>query len=190
MPRYDPVGDLNALWAEYEDDPVFAHLRLPGINLVPGSGPADSDIMLVGEAPGATENGLRRPFSGSSGRLLDQLILLAGYRRESVYVTNVLKYRPPGNRTPTQPEIDAGRHYLRQEWAILRPNLVVAVGRVARLALLGNDKTTARAHLVTFGHGWLCHQYHPAYGLRGGPKVQKMMEREWKEMGDEFRSRR
>lgn len=189
------AGDLNAVWADYEADPAFAHLRLPGIRFVPGDGPADASVFIVGEAPGPIENGAGRPFVGPSGRVLDILIGHAGWAREAVYVTNVVKYLPPGMRTPDRAELDGGRAYLRREWGIVRPVLTVAVGRVARLALVGSTSTRTlsvapRGELHPFGEsGWFTHQYHPAYGLRKGQKMLDSMADDWKVMGDEFRER-
>lgn len=190
--RSDPEGDLSELWVEYECDPHFAHLRLPGINFVPGDGPTTAAVMIVGEAPGATENGARRPFVGASGRLLEALLNAAGWDREAVYITNTLKYRPPSNRTPTGQELEHSLPYLRQEWAIIRPVLTVAVGRVAHLALRGPTtplSATPRGQLFPLGDGgaMVASQYHPAFGMRQGPRALARMAEEWELMGKEFR---
>lgn len=186
------VEDLNELWVEYECDPAWAHLRLPGINFIPGDGPADAAVFVVGEAPGAIENGARRPFVGPSGRVLDKLLEAARWPRETVYVTNVVKYHPSGNRTPDRAEVDGARHYLRKEWSIVDPVITVAVGRVARLALMGTRSSevgrTERGALIPFGTGYFAHQYHPAFGIRNGQRMLDRMEKEWERMGNDYRA--
>ena len=102
---------------------------------VPGEGNLDSPVMFVGEAPGATEDREGRPFVGAAGQLLNAAIEAAGWRREDVYITNVVKCRPPNNRTPNQDEVAACIGYLREEIRLVRPKVIVALGNTAGEAL-------------------------------------------------------
>jgi DNA polymerase len=100
-------------------------------NLVPGEGAADASVVIVGEAPGASEDRAGRPFVGSAGRLLDRLLADAGLRREEVFITNVVKGRPPGNRDPRAEEVVHSWPWLEEQLAIVGPRLVVPLGRHA-----------------------------------------------------------
>lgn len=99
------------------------------INAVPGEGPLDSEIMFIGEAPGANEDKVGRPFVGAAGRFLDELLAAAGVSRETVYIANVLKCRPPGNRDPMPNEIEACMPYLHEQTGIVDPKVIVTLGR-------------------------------------------------------------
>jgi len=128
-----PKPDLEDIYEQVRADPFWSHLRMPGIRLVGGTGPADPEAMIIGEAPGAVENTRGLPFSGPSGGMLSQFLHLAGLSRGVVFITNTVKYRPPGNRTPTTKEIAHGAGCLRQEYlAIGSPGLVITLGVVAR----------------------------------------------------------
>lgn len=104
-------------------------------NPVPGEGPIPSRVMLVGEAPGRREDEAGRPFVGQAGKLLDRLLGLAGLSREQVYITNVVKCRPPGNRDPKQDEIDACSPYLVRQVGLVEPEIIVTLGRIAGATL-------------------------------------------------------
>jgi uracil-DNA glycosylase family 4 len=188
---------LTEIYDRVRADSFWDQLRLPGIHLVEGYGAYRPRVLLSGEAPGATENSRLRPFCGASGQALMQLMAVAGLRTEdgspdgelaaNSFITNVVKYRPPGNRTPTGSEIERGRIALRQEWATLgRPKVLVALGGTARSALVpGTTGTLGAGHPVEIGEGvtvWV--MYHPAFPLRQRslrPKVEKHWERfgEW-----------
>ena len=98
-------------------------------NAVPGVGSPDADIMLIGEGPGHHENEQGLPFVGASGKLLDELLAGIGLNREDVYITNVIKCRPPGNRDPQPEEIDVCRAYLDGQIALIDPRVIVTLGR-------------------------------------------------------------
>ena len=100
-------------------------------NGVPGEGSATARIMLIGEAPGATEDLQGRPFVGRAGQLLNELLGSVGLKREDVYITNVIKYRPPGNRDPTPEEVDACKPYLDREIKLVNPEIIVPLGNHA-----------------------------------------------------------
>src|SRR5215210_1017505 len=101
------------------------------LNLVPGEGPEDAEVMVVGEAPGRFEDEQGRPFVGRAGRLLDELLAESGLGRSEVFITNVVKARPPGNRDPTKAEVEHWMPVLEQQLALVAPRLVVPLGRHA-----------------------------------------------------------
>jgi len=96
---------------------------------VPGEGPEDARIMFIGEAPGFNEDRTGRPFVGAAGKFLDQLLKLAGLSRDQVYIGNVIKCRPPNNRDPQPDEIEACRKWLDQQIALIKPEVIVTLGR-------------------------------------------------------------
>jgi len=136
-------------------------------NMVPGEGSPTADVMFVGEAPGAREDELGRPFVGRSGQLLDELLAAAGLDREQVYITNVVKARPPGNRDPRADEVAHHMAWLELQLALIDPRLVVPLGRHA----LAHFTDGARISEV---HGTVLRErgrvlfplYHPAAALR------------------------
>ena len=105
-------------------------------NPVPGSGSVYTSVMLVGEAPGFHEDLQGKPFVGAAGKYLDQLLSIAGLKRENVYITNVLKCRPPGNREPQPNEIKACTPYLDRQIEIIEPKVIIALGNYAASYLL------------------------------------------------------
>ena len=135
--------------------------------LVPGDGPAEAAVMLVGEAPGAAEDLEGRPFVGRSGRLLFEALAAAGIAREAVYVTNVVKARPPGNRDPRADEVAHHRPWLETELALVAPRLVVPVGRHALKHFAPAAKIgEVHGRTLAAGEQTLFPLYHPAAALR------------------------
>jgi uracil-DNA glycosylase family 4 len=108
-------------------------------NLVPGEGSPTADVMIVGEAPGASEDKQGRPFVGRAGRFLDDLLAQAGMAREDVYITNVVKARPPGNRDPRASEVEHHLPWLEQQLALVRPRVVIPLGRHALAHFAPNE---------------------------------------------------
>ncbi|MEO8738857.1 MAG: uracil-DNA glycosylase [Casimicrobiaceae bacterium] len=146
---------------------------------VPGVGDARAEWMFVGEAPGAEEDAKGEPFVGQAGKLLDNMLLALGMRRtKQVYIANVLKCRPPNNRAPTAQESDACRHYLDRQIALIRPRIIVALGRSAAATLLSVDATIAslRGRVHRYRGVPLVVTYHPAYLLRTLPDKAKAWE--------------
>jgi DNA polymerase len=137
-------------------------------NMVPGEGNPDAEVMLVGEAPGASEDEQGRPFVGRAGKLLDELLAEAGLERENVYITNVVKARPPGNRDPKRGEVAHHLPWLEAELALVRPRLVVPLGRHA-LAHFTDDAKISEVHGTEIDERGrsLFPMYHPAAALRG-----------------------
>jgi uracil-DNA glycosylase family 4 len=136
-------------------------------HMVPGEGSATADVMFVGEAPGASEDQQGRPFVGRAGRLLDELLAEAGLAREQVYITNVVKARPPGNRDPRAAEVAHCLPWLEAELALVRPSLVVPLGRHALAHFADGAKISAvHGTEITERGRALFPMYHPAAGLR------------------------
>jgi len=141
-----------------------------------GVGDQKADWLLVGEAPGAEEDRLGEPFVGQAGRLLDNMLAALRLRRgENVYIANVLKCRPPGNRNPEPSEVAACSPYLRRQIQLLQPKLIVAMGRFAAQTLLNSDATigSLRGQVHAYQGVPLVVTYHPAYLLRNLPDKAK-----------------
>jgi uracil-DNA glycosylase len=146
---------------------------------VPGVGDMHAEWMFVGEAPGAEEDARGEPFVGQAGRLLDNMLAALGMRRgKNVYIANVLKCRPPGNRTPEPLEVEACRPYLDRQIALIQPKLIIALGRSAATTLLNVDATIAslRGRVHRYRGVPLVVTYHPAYLLRNLPDKAKAWE--------------
>jgi uracil-DNA glycosylase len=146
---------------------------------VPGVGDIHAEWLFVGEAPGAEEDARGEPFVGQAGRLLDNMLAALGLARgRNVYIANVLKCRPPNNRTPEPRETDACRPYLERQVALIAPKLIVALGKSAASLLLETDATIAslRGRVHRFRGVPLVVTYHPAYLLRNLPDKAKAWE--------------
>ncbi len=150
-------------------DCVACKLRAGCTRTVFGVGDEHADWLFVGEGPGADEDAQGEPFVGQAGKLLDNMLLAIGLRRDkNVYIANIVKCRPPGNRTPEQDEIATCLPYLQRQIALIKPGLIVALGKTAATALLGRDATlgSLRGTLHDFNGIPLIVTYHPAYLLR------------------------
>ena len=146
---------------------------------VPGVGDRRAEWLFVGEGPGAEEDAKGEPFVGQAGKLLDSMLAALGMRRDAnVYIANVVKCRPPNNRTPEPAEAEACRPYLERQIALIRPKLIVALGKSAASLLLGTDATIAslRGRRHRYGETPLVVTYHPAYLLRNLPDKAKAWE--------------
>jgi DNA polymerase len=136
---------------------------------VPGVGDERAEWMFIGEAPGAEEDARGEPFVGQAGRLLDNMLAALGMsRRSNVYIANVLKCRPPGNRTPEPLEAESCRPYLERQIELVDPQLLIALGKSAASLLLGTDASIAslRGRVHRYQGRPLIVTYHPAYLLR------------------------
>jgi uracil-DNA glycosylase len=112
-------------------------------NAVPGEGQLSAKVMFIGEAPGRSEDEKGRPFVGAAGRILDDLLHKAGIERSQVFITNVVKCRPPSNRVPEDDEVSACRPYLERQIDLIRPKVICILGRTAYSSLLGGGSITA-----------------------------------------------
>lgn len=146
-----------------------------------GVGPPQAALMVVGEGPGADEDAQGQPFVGRAGKLLDQMLKAIGRSRDTdTYIANVVKCRPPGNREPAEGEAEACRAYLEGQLRLVRPRLILALGRVAAQRLLGSAEPLARLRGPL--HHWgpdatpLMVTYHPAYLLRSPGEKAKSWE--------------
>jgi DNA polymerase len=136
-------------------------------NAVPGEGPEEAPVMFVGEGPGKREDQEGRPFVGPAGQLLNQLLLKAGLRRPEVFITNIVKCRPPGNRDPLPEEADACREYLVGQIAAINPRVICVLGRPALHALVDPTLSISREHGVPRVIDGITYVplYHPAAAL-------------------------
>lgn len=140
-----------------------------------GSGNKQADWMLVGEAPGQHEDEQGLPFVGNAGLLLTEMLRAIGLTREEVFITNILKCRPPSNRDPLAGEVESCNDYLQRQQKLIQPKIILAVGRIAAQTLLKTDEPLARLRgkVHTFNNTPVVVVYHPAYLLRSLPEKRK-----------------
>jgi len=140
-----------------------------------GIGNHNADVLIIGEAPGQDEDAQGEPFVGRAGKLLDAMLLAIGLQREEVYIANILKCRPPGNRDPHADEVSQCHPYLQQQIELLQPKVIFAVGRIAAQSLLQTDETVGklRGRLHDFQGIPMIVSYHPAYLLRKPTEKRK-----------------
>ncbi|AFD00821.1 uracil-DNA glycosylase, family 4 [Methanocella conradii HZ254] len=139
-------------------------LALSRTKVVVGSGPLDARIVLIGEAPGRNEDEKGEPFVGAAGRNLDALLEKSGIQRRDVYITNVVKCRPPGNRPPRACEIEACHPYLQRQLEAISPKIIVLMGRTAAEAMLERKVNLGKEHGTVIEKGGIKYMitYHPA----------------------------
>jgi len=168
-------------------------------NVVFGEGDLKAEVMLVGEAPGFNEDKEGKPFVGQAGKMLSETLLkAAGLKRSRIYITNVVKCRPPGNREPTDEEVEACLPYLEKQIQFIRPKLIVALGNVAAGTLFRrfNIKTASMGSIhgkvfnvstLSCGNFKIIPSYHPATALYK-PNVSGVMMGDWVKIGEVLRS--
>ena len=143
-----------------------------------GTGNRNADWLIIGEAPGADEDRQGEPFVGRAGQLLNEMLFAAGYRRPEVYIANILKCRPPGNRNPRPEEVASCHDYLQRQIEWINPGLILAVGGIAAHNLLHTDEAVGRLRGVVHHYGEqqipLVVTYHPAYLLRSPLEKRKV----------------
>jgi uracil-DNA glycosylase family 4 len=137
-------------------------------NLVFGEGAADARLMFIGEAPGAEEDQQGRPFVGAAGQLLNNMLHKLGLSREEVYIANILKSRPPGNRDPELDEVEACLPFLKKQIQAIQPQVIVVLGRIAAHALLDTKEplTRLRGRWQRYGNIRVMPTFHPSYLIR------------------------
>lgn len=146
---------------------------------VPGVGDEKADWLIIGEAPGADEDEQGEPFVGQAGKLLDAMLAAIGLKRgDNVYITNVLKSRPPGNRNPAPEEVAACMPYLERQIQLIQPKVILALGRFAVQSLLNTEEAIGklRGRVHQYQGTSLIVTYHPAYLLRNLPDKEKAWE--------------
>ena len=146
-------------------------------NLVFGTGNREADLMFVGEAPGQAEDEQGIPFVGAAGKLLDRYLYAVDIPRDSVYIANILKCRPPQNRDPLPAEEEACIGYLREQVKLIRPKIIVCLGRISAMRLIRPDFRITRDHgqFVRKGGILMTAVYHPAALLRDASKKEDML---------------
>jgi uracil-DNA glycosylase family 4 len=151
-----------------------------------GVGAFDADVMFVGEAPGRNEDLEGEPFVGAAGALLDRLLGEVGIDRDDVYIANVLKCRPPGNRDPRPDEIEACKGYLKRQLELVDPAVVMTLGNFATKLLLKRNVgiTRLRGSVYPWWHRHLVPTFHPAAALRGGDRITDQMRQDFALMAD------
>jgi DNA polymerase len=153
---------------------------------VPGEGCNRPDILFVGEGPGETEDQFGRPFIGKAGQLLDKIIQKMGMTREGVFISNVVKCRPPNNREPLKDEVDACLPFLQRQIDVLRPKVIVCLGKVALNNMLGTSHSMGRirGQILSFNGIPLLPTYHPAFILhkRDKEEISKAKWEVWEDM--------
>jgi len=137
-------------------------------NVVFGVGPKDAEVLFVGEGPGQQEDLQGEPFVGPAGHLLDDMLSIIGLGRHNCYIGNIVKCRPPQNRDPLQTEQDACIPWLRMQTKLLKPKIIVCLGRIAAMKLIKEDFKITREHGQWFEKGgiWFFAMYHPSALLR------------------------
>lgn len=162
-----PNGGLEALAASAADC-TLCRLCEKRRTVVFGEGDPNAAVMFIGEGPGADEDRTGRPFVGQAGKLLDRMIFAMGFERSEVYIANVVKCRPPGNRDPKDDEVVACAPYLDSQIDLIKPRVIVALGKPASRRLTGTNKPIGalRGRWSTYRGTPLMPMFHPAFLLR------------------------
>ena len=147
-------------------------------NVVFGEGARDAEVMFIGEGPGEQEDRTGRPFVGRAGQLLDDMLAMIDLKREKVFIGNMVKCRPPQNRDPLNIEQDACIGYLRNQVALLKPKIIVCLGRIAAMKLIKEDFKITREHgqWTEKAGVWMMAMYHPSALLRDPRKRPESFE--------------
>lgn len=155
-------------------------------NYVVGEGSTTPEIMFIGEGPGESEDEIGRPFVGRAGQLLDRMISRMGYSRQAVFIGNIVKCRPPGNRDPQEEEVNACLPYLKKQIEILQPKVLVCLGRIALNNMMGGEYsiTKVRGQLFQYEGIPLIPTFHPSYILhqRSREGISKAKWEVWRDM--------
>ena len=177
----DHQKKLNALKTEIESSGVTPELKAGATQLVFGVGNADADIVFIGEAPGQKEDEKGEPFVGAAGKFLNEMLAAADLKREDVYITNIVKYRPPNNRDPLPEEKRAFWPYLMQQLEIIAPKVVITLGRHSGECFIPNihistDHGHARRVKYHEYEFLVIPLYHPAAALYNGGMRQTLID--------------
>ena len=176
----DPVRALREIREDLGDCTRCVLHKQGRKQIVFGVGNPEADLMFIGEAPGADEDQQGEPFVGRAGQLLNNMIKAIGLRREDVYIANIIKCRPPGNRTPERAECETCSPFLMRQIEVIKPKVIVALGAVAAKTLLAINApmTELRGRWYDFRGTKLAVTYHPAFLLRD-PRQKKEA---WKDL--------
>lgn len=178
MSRQEQLKNLNKKWIEE----CQCELRKTATQAVPGDGSAEAEIVFIGEAPGKSEDKQGRPFVGAAGKFLEEMLSEINLKREDVYITNIVKYRPPGNRDPLPLEKASCREWLLEELKIISPKLIVFLGRHAMHNFFP-ELQISEAHGKLLIKAWkgmstkyFFPLYHPAAALYDGSMREILIE--------------
>ena len=146
-------------------------------HVVFGVGPQDAEVLFVGEGPGENEDLQGEPFVGAAGKFLDEMLTIIDLGRHNCYITNIVKCRPPKNRDPMQTEQDACIDFLRAQTKLLKPKIIVCLGRIAAMRLIRPDFKITREHgqWIQKAGVWITAVYHPSLLLRDPRKKEDML---------------
>jgi uracil-DNA glycosylase family 4 len=174
--QFDDMLSLDVLQARVSGC-TNCRLHAGRTQTVFGTGPAEADWMLIGEAPGAEEDKQGKPFVGRAGKLLTAMLTSIGLDREKVFIANILKCRPPNNRDPSADEVAACEEYLKAQIQLVNPRMILALGRIAAQNLLKSELAIGkmRGKIYHFGNTStpVVVTYHPAYLLRSPREKRK-----------------
>lgn len=180
-PNQDPMSEFETLVQQIHECTKCA-LSQKRTRAVPGEGSLSADVVFIGEGPGFHEDQQGRPFIGPAGKLLDELLESAGFNREDVYITNMVKCRPPNNRDPLPGEIDACRTYLEQQLAMINPKVIVTLGRYSFSKFFPEIPIgKARGEPRNWEGITVFPVYHPAAALRNG-SLRATLEKDFSEL--------
>lgn len=173
----DKQTRLDRIKSDIESNNICEDLAKTAKNLVMGEGNLDADIVFIGEAPGKNEDEQGRPFVGAAGKFLNEMLQTAGLKREDVYITNIVKYRPPNNRDPLPQEKEAFWPYLLGQLKVINPKLVVTLGRHSMEYFLPSQKIS-QVHGQAKRNGDLVIMplFHPAAALYNGGLRQTLID--------------
>lgn len=160
------------------------NLHYSRVNAVPGEGPVDAQIMFIGEGPGFHENQQGRPFVGAAGRFLEELLNGIGLKRTDVFITNIVKCRPPGNRDPETQEIEACNQYLERQIHAINPKVIVTLGRYSMNRFLPNAKISdIHGQAMNVKGRLVVAMYHPAAALHQR-SLRPVIEKDFSQLPD------
>ncbi len=159
-------GELQLIHSEIRER-TKCELHKSRTKAVPGEGPYDAKIMFVGEGPGQNEDEQGRPFVGAAGKFLTELLESIGLKRSEVFITNIVKCRPPNNRAPRKSEMETCNPYLESQIRLINPRIICALGTPAITTLIGDEYSASRFHgkPLTKGEVTILPMYHPAAAL-------------------------
>ncbi|HSE61458.1 MAG TPA: uracil-DNA glycosylase [Candidatus Saccharimonadales bacterium] len=173
----DKQTRLDQIAADIAKDNICPDLAKTATHMVPGEGNPDADIVFIGEAPGKNEDLTGRPFIGAAGKFLTELLEGIGLRREDVFITSIVKYRPPNNRDPLPKEKEESWPYLLRQLRVIEPKLVVTLGRHSMGYFVPNQTITEAHGKVFTGGEWpVLPIFHPAAALYNGKMRQVVID--------------
>lgn len=185
MSNKDIIEEINKEIRKCKKCRLYLSRKKP----VPGEGNINASIMLIGEAPGYFEDLQGKPFVGQAGKILDELLSIANLNRERVFITNIVKCRPPNNRIPKNDEINSCKKYLEKQIEIINPKVIITLGNIStkyifnkfRLKLKSMSNIHGKIFDVTEYKIKIIPLYHPAAALYN-PKIEKIMKDDWRKI--------